>query len=140
MTRSLIKVLTVHLVLLFALLSSGCFRSESQSRTVYQGSVGDQLVVLEAKSTTSSQSGIEVSKMINAAVAGVKGDLMGAISALKPSEPEGLSTAEFAGIGGSITAVTALILKLLGEIKALRRSDDEAWNHIKNGTAPNKTS
>jgi hypothetical protein len=115
------------------LLLGGCFRSEALTKTHYEGIIGEQVVSLDARGTTSTNSGLDMAKVVNAAIAGVRGDFAKALDEMRATRPEDTewSTGEIATAGGGVTALITLITKLMLDLKTVRKDSDEAWNHIK---------
>lgn len=125
----------IRLVLFIALALSlsSCFRTNEQSRTVYRGTVGDQLIQVEADGTTEKQSGVDIAQVVNTAVSAARGDFMKALEGMKPPPAPGFGVGEIIG-GGS--AAVALAMAMLKARAAEKRADehkadaDEGWSHV----------
>ena len=70
---------------LLTLALAGCFSSRSEGQYRVQGNVAGQPVTLVASSAEEASSGVDVGAAIAAAMAGVRGDLLGAVERMRPA-------------------------------------------------------
>ena len=112
-------------VFVLALSLGGCFRSESQSKTTYQGTVGDRPLFVECVTATSTQSGVDIAKVVETAIGAATGDLKKVLDGIKPPEPRGYGTEIGAGATAAAMALLAYLQKRRGDEH--KADADEGW-------------
>ena len=86
-----------------------------------------------AVTSSESSAGVDVGAAVTAAVAGLRGDVMGALDAMKPTIPGGSGT-----VGGLTAAALAALLAWSKhrEASAAKADGDEGWDLALKGRSP----
>ena len=122
----------VLLTLLALTMLTGCFKSNTRSKTTYQGMYDGKPVILEAATTSETDSGVDVAKAINLAVGAATGDLKKVIESMKPDEPEEDNTDKYLKDGGLIL----LILSQYMRAQEHKKDAQEGWDRAMRNQQP----
>jgi hypothetical protein len=100
-------MMRLALALACVLVLAGCYSERSESSYTASGTFGGKPFAIRVDGQAQGTAGVDVAAAMSAALDGLRGDLVGAVTALRPAIPQQQDPGWLGIIGGAGAALTA---------------------------------